>query len=262
MATNTQQKAFIMQIAPLIVKYARENGYKNASAIIAQACLESGYGLSSLAAKYHNYFGLKCGSLWKGASVNMRTMEEYTTGVLTSIKDNFRAYPDMESGVKGYFQFVSAARYKALKSCADPESYLKAIKSAGYATSSKYVQNNLRVVWAHNLTEWDQALSGGNVPTSDTGIGQASNCPEYKVGGIYTCQVELNVRDGASTGSRKKNHSELTANAKANDRDKDGAIDKYTKVKALEIKKDGSDVWIRIPSGWIAAYYKGNRYVE
>jgi pilin isopeptide linkage protein len=32
--------------------------------------------------------------------------------------------------------------------------------------------------------------------------------------------------------------------------------------KALEIKKDGSDVWIRIPSGWIAAYYKGNRYVE
>ena len=262
MATATQQKAFIMQIAPLIVKYAKGRGYKNASAAIAQACLESGYGMSSLAAKYHNYFGLKCGSSWKGASVNMRTMEEYQTGVLTSIKDNFRAYPDMEQGAKGYYDFIAYSRYKACKDCTDPESYLKAIKAAGYATSSTYVQNNLRVVWAHNLTEWDKYLEGGSMPTADTGIGQASNAPEYKVGGIYTCKVELNVRTGASTGSRKKTHAELTADAKKNDKDLDGAIDRYTKVTCLEIKKDGSDIWIRIPSGWIAGYYKGNRYVE
>lgn len=261
MATATQQKAFIMQIAPLIVKYAKANGYKCASAAIAQACLESGYGLSSLAAKYHNYFGLKCGSAWKGASVNMRTMEEYKTGVLTAIKDNFRAYANMEEGVKGYYDFIAYSRYKAVKGCADPESYLKAIKAAGYATSSTYVQNNLRVVWAHNLTEWDAALNGGNMPTSDTGVGQASNAPEYEIGKIYTCQVELNVRTGAGTGGRKKTHAELTADAKRNDKDKDGAIDRYTKVTVLEIQKDGSDIWIRIPSGWIAGYWKGNRYV-
>ena len=73
MATKAEQAAFIGKIAPLIVKYAAERGYKCVSAAIAQACLESGYGLSKLAAGYHNYFGLKCGGSWKGASVNMRT---------------------------------------------------------------------------------------------------------------------------------------------------------------------------------------------
>lgn len=48
-ATREQQAAFIEKIAPLIVKYAAERGYKNVSAAIAQACLESGYGLSRLA---------------------------------------------------------------------------------------------------------------------------------------------------------------------------------------------------------------------
>ena len=71
----------------------------------------------------------------------------------------------------------------------------------------------------------------------------------------------MNVRTGAGTGSRKKTHAELTADAKRNDKDKDGAIDRYTKVTVLDIQKDGSDIWIRIPSGWIAGYWKGNRYV-
>lgn len=42
MATKAEQAAFIGKIAPLIVKYAAERGYKCVSAAIAQACLESG----------------------------------------------------------------------------------------------------------------------------------------------------------------------------------------------------------------------------
>lgn len=264
MATQAQQKEFINQIAPLIVKYAKKNGYKCASGAIAQACLESGYGLSSLAAKYHNYFGLKCGGSWKGASVNMRTMEEYTVGTLTAISDNFRAYKDMETGVAGYYDFIAYSRYKAVKNQTTPEAYLTAIKAAGYATSSTYVNNNMRVVMAHNLTAWDAVLNG----TSDTaaavaaaGAGQADPAVSFTAGKIYTSNVELNVRTDAGMWSRKKTHAELTANEKLNDKDKDGAIDKGTKVTCQEVKRDGSDVWIRIPSGWIAAYYQGNRYV-
>lgn len=157
-ATREQQAAFIEKIAPLIVKYAAERGYKNVSAAIAQACLESGYGLSRLAWQYHNYFGLKCGKSWTGAFANMRTNEEYTPGILTQIADNFRAYDDIESGVRGYYDFLEYPRYKAVRQQDTPEEYLKELKAASYATSSGYVENNMNVVRAHNLTEWDERL--------------------------------------------------------------------------------------------------------
>lgn len=154
-----EQAAFIGKIAPLIVKYAAERGYKCVSAAIAQACLESRYGMSGLAA-YHNYFGIKCGGSWKGTSVNMQTMEEYTPGVKMPIKDDFRAYSDMETGVRGYFELLDYPRYKAVRQQETPEAYLTEIKAAKYATSSAYVANNMNVVRAHDLTEWDKRLTG------------------------------------------------------------------------------------------------------
>lgn len=260
MATKAQQTAFINAIAPLMVKHAKQRGYKCVSGAIAQACLESGWGLSSLAAKYHNYFGLKCGGSWTGASVNMKTMEEYTVGTMTAIRDNFRAYSNMDEGVKGYYDFLNYTRYSKVKNQTTPEAYLNEIKAAGYATSSTYVKSNMSVVNMYNLKAWDAALSGGEVPVQTTA--KDEKIPEFKVGKTYVLNVELNVRTGAGTGSKKKTHSELTANARANDRDKDGALDAGTKVTCQEVVIDGSDVWIRIPSGWIAAFYKGNKYVK
>lgn len=146
---------FIEKIAPIIVKVAKERGYKFPSAIIAQACLESGYGKSLLASKYHNYFGLKCGSYWKGKSVNMWTKEEYHIGTMTDIKDNFRVYNDMEDGVKGYFNFISTTRYKNLKEATSPKDYLAKIKYDGYATASNYVVANMSVIEQYNLTRYD-----------------------------------------------------------------------------------------------------------
>ena len=90
-----EKQEFIKKIAALVQKYAGLYGITVHSPIIAQAILESGWGESKLAATYHNYFGLKCGTAWKGKSVNMATKEEYTAGTLTTIKDNFRVYDSM-----------------------------------------------------------------------------------------------------------------------------------------------------------------------
>lgn len=155
MATAKQIKNFIAEIAPYIVAYAKKYGYSVASPIIAQACIESAYGTSKLASIYHNYFGMKCGSSWKGASVNMATKEEYTVGTLTDIRANFRAYESMDAGVKGYFDFISAKRYANLKTATTAEQYLEMIKADGYATSSTYVKTNMVVVDKYNLKEWD-----------------------------------------------------------------------------------------------------------
>lgn len=146
---------FIDQIAVYVKKYAAIFGICVHSPIIAQAILESGWGKSKLAATYHNYFGLKCGTKWTGKSVNMNTQEEYEPGVLTTIADNFRVFDSMEEGVKGYFEFIQLSRYQNLKGITDPKTYLETIKVDGYATSSAYVQNNMNLVEQYELTKYD-----------------------------------------------------------------------------------------------------------
>lgn len=155
MPNNAQCKKFIAEIAPLIQKEAKVRGYKVCSPIIAQACIESRYGDSTLGSKYHNYFGMKCGKNWEGASVNLSTKEEYTVGTLTTIKDNFRVYNNMNDGVEGYFDFISSTRYSNLKSAITPKQYLEMIKADGYATSSTYVNTNMNCITKWNLDKYD-----------------------------------------------------------------------------------------------------------
>ena len=80
MESSAQAKAFINEIAYIIQEEAKARGYKVCSPIIAQACIESAFGTSSLGYRWHNYFGMKCGSSWKGKSVNLSTKEEYVPG--------------------------------------------------------------------------------------------------------------------------------------------------------------------------------------
>lgn len=148
-------KEFIEVIAKYVIKYANDYGIKVHSPIIAQAILESGWGGSTLASKYNNIFGLKCGGSWKGKSVNMATKEEYTVGSLTDIRDNFRVFDSIEDGVKGYFEFINYSRYSNLKGVTNPEEYCRLIKADGYATSSTYVTNLMRVIRDNNLTRFD-----------------------------------------------------------------------------------------------------------
>ena len=149
---------FIEQIADCVDKYAYLYGIEVRSPIIAQAILESGWGKSSLASKYYNYFGMKCGSSWNGKSVNMATKEEYKVGTLTNIRDNFRVYDSMDAGIKGYFDFINTSRYANLKGVKSPEEYVRRIKADGYATSSKYVDNIMRVIRDNKLMRFDDKV--------------------------------------------------------------------------------------------------------
>lgn len=171
---------FISQIAAYVKKYAVSYGILVHSPIIAQAILESGWGASKLAANYHNYFGLKCGTKWTGKSVNLTTQEEYTAGTLTTIKDNFRAYDSMEEGVKGYFEFIQLTRYQNLRGITDPNTYLETIKEDGYATSSTYVQNNMKLVEQYNLTQYDgkEVNNMANRGAASAWLAQYEGCAE------------------------------------------------------------------------------------
>lgn len=240
------QETFIMQIAPIIQKYAKLYGYKVASPIIAQACLESRYGQSGLA-KYHNYFGMKAGKNYSGPSVKMKTKEEYQKGVLTEIYANFRTYPDMDSGVKGYFDFISTNRYANLKTATTAEQYLTFIKLDGYATSNSYVKSCMNVVNKYNLKMYD------------TGVVPAASLSPYQIGQTYTLQSDMYVRQ-TPNGSKIK-YDSLTEDGKKNgkfDDDGNAILNKGTRVTC----KAMSENWMKIPSGWVCAYNSTKTYIK
>lgn len=168
MATQSRIVTFIEKIAPILQKEAKSRGYKVVSPAIAQALQESlssksTSGISQLAEKYHNYHGMKCGQYWLSQgkpSVSLKTGEEYKPGVITQITDYFRVFSNMESGLKGYYDFLDMKRYAAVRNTATPEAYMNAIKSAGYCTSSTYINNCLEKIDKYNLTQYDSFLTG------------------------------------------------------------------------------------------------------
>lgn len=247
MAQSVQN--FISQIAPLIVAEGTKRGYKIFSTVIAQAIIESRHGESGLSTKAHNYFGLKAGSQWikEGKpTITMSTKEEYTVGTLTTIKDAFRKYPDMASGVAGYYDFISTKRYANLKTATTYRQYAEMLKADGYATSSTYINTLCRTVEQNGLAVYDH---GGSVVST-----------QWVIGKTYTTTQDLNVRE--EPDGDKKPFEALTENAKAHamiGTSGEGILKRGTRVTISEIKTIGSCTWLKIPSGWICG--KNSKYI-
>lgn len=155
--TNLQ---FIEAIAGAAIKYAPQFGICVVSPIIAQACLESGYG-TSYKAQYHNYFGMKyrknrldCHSGY----FRDGSQEQKADGTYYPVTDDWYAFESLDAGVKGYFQYTSIPRYDNLKGVTDPHKYLELIREDGYATSLDYVKNVWAVVEKMGLTKYDERV--------------------------------------------------------------------------------------------------------
>lgn len=63
--------------------------------------------------------------------------------------------------------------------------------------------------------------------------------------------VIYQLESGPGTNYRRKRHDELTADGKKHDKDKDGCLDKGTRVTVYEWKNG----WARTPSGWLSGDY-------
>lgn len=128
----------------------------------------------------------------------------------------------------------------------------KKLLEAGYDYSAVQVEVN-KQLGKTGTTASSGAASGESTANKSK--------PTYKVGTTYTLLVDaLRVRTGAGTNYGAKSYSQLTANAKKNAYS-NGCLKKGTKVTCQQVKNVGNDVWMKIPSGWIAAYYGGSKYV-
>lgn len=194
--TKQQAIDFINMIAPLMQAEAKKRGYKNVSCAIAQSVIEGAANTSTLAKKYHNHFGLKCGSAWLKAgkpSISLKTKEEYKVGTLTTINDYFRVYANDTEGVAGYYDFIAASRYANLKTATTYKQYAEMLKADGYATSSTYVNTLCKTVELYNLTVWDNFSNVVVKPTT--------TLSNDKIENIVVVETHLNIRNAPSTGS-------------------------------------------------------------
>jgi len=143
------KETFIKEIAPYAQNIQKEFNILP-SVVIAQACLESGYGKSLLANQGKNIFGTK--GDFKGESVIIQTIE-YVNDVPVQVWNKFRKYPSWEESLRDlanlYVKGTSWNRslYTSVIGEKDYKKALKAIIDAGYASDPKYTEKLVNLVY-------------------------------------------------------------------------------------------------------------------
>ena len=69
------------------------------SLTIAQAILESNWGKSLLSQKAFNFFGMKAGTGWQGATYNSKTQEQTKAGQAFTVKCRFLYFQTIQFAV-------------------------------------------------------------------------------------------------------------------------------------------------------------------
>jgi len=146
---DAQRRRFIEEMQPHAEMAARELGVDPRN-VIAQAALETGWGTHLPAdgrGDSHNYFGIKAGSRWTGASVDADTTE-YTAGAAGTERARFRAYGSVAENMEDYVRVLrDNPRYAAaLGTGSDARAFANALQRGGYATDPDYASKLLSVV--------------------------------------------------------------------------------------------------------------------
>ncbi|MDE5946155.1 MAG: glucosaminidase domain-containing protein [Oscillospiraceae bacterium] len=128
------------------------------SMTIAQAILESSWGSCYLAQNY-NFFGMKAGGSYSGNTVTVTTNEE-VNGEYITVNCTFRAYDSFESGIEGYYIFITGnSRYSNLIWETDYRTACYKIKEDGWATDSSYSEKLINIIETYDLTRFDNVIS-------------------------------------------------------------------------------------------------------
>ena len=167
------ENEYLEQIIEPARKACRRYGYLP-SVLIAQACLENGYGIPSYwdnpeiecLMKYNNMVGIKTEllnkswvdvglSVWPGSSITKNTPEQYGDKIVT-IRDSFRIYDNPEQSFADFLCFLKyASNYgpggtpkygKEILDMKDPVSLIWGVSARGYATGQTYAPHVLSII--------------------------------------------------------------------------------------------------------------------
>ena len=145
---KSPQEKYIERFASLAVEEMYRSGVP-ASITLAQGLLESRYGLSDLAAKGNNHFGIKCHNNWEGGRMYH---DDDAKG------ECFRKYDSPEQSYRDHSDFLRYRdRYKFLfdYDVTDYKAWAHGLKKAGYATDPAYPSKLIRLIEEYKLHEYD-----------------------------------------------------------------------------------------------------------
>ena len=145
---DTPQERYVKKYAQMAVQEMIRSGVP-ASITLAQGMLESGNGLSKLATKGNNHFGIKCHKGWEGKS--MRQDDD-------ARNECFRVYPSVADSYKDHSDFLRYRdRYKFLFDLerTDYKGWAYGLKKAGYATDPNYPAKLIKYIEDYNLSRFD-----------------------------------------------------------------------------------------------------------
>ena len=172
---ETEAERWIALLTPDAMAVCHKNRLL-ASVMLAQACLETGFGKTDLAQR-HNIFGMKADlingtwkqwSTWNGKVYEKYSPEEYG-GVVRQVKSAFRVYDSYRQCMEDYAAFLLHVRndkglkYACIDGWTDPAKVIHRIRIGtgtdahpeGYATDSGYEVKVLNLIKKYNLTQYD-----------------------------------------------------------------------------------------------------------
>ncbi len=144
---GSPQNKYIERYAALAVAEMYRSGVP-ASITLAQGLLESRYGLSELAVKGNNHFGIKCHN-WTGGKMYH---DDDRRG------ECFRVYTSPEESFRDHSDFLRYRdRYKFLFDLepTDYEAWAHGLKKAGYATDPAYPKKLIKLIEDYKLHQYD-----------------------------------------------------------------------------------------------------------
>jgi LysM repeat protein len=146
------KKEYVTKFKDIAIAQMKKSGVP-ASIILGQACLESGYGKSSLTKDGKNHFGIKCHSSWKGEKV-------YFDDDLAG--ECFRKYKNDEESFTDHSDFLRYNKRYAFLFDLEPTDYkawAHGLKKAGYATNPKYAEALIKIIEDNKLYLYDKGVN-------------------------------------------------------------------------------------------------------
>lgn len=256
MKWNSRYQAYIDQYKDLAIAEMLKYDIP-ASITLAQGLLESGAGMSELARKGNNHFGIKCHD-WGGATTYHDDDEE---------QECFRKYRDVYESYEDHSRFLARQpRYRSLFRLkrTDYKGWARGLKKCGYATSPTYANKLIGIIELYKLHKYDKATKYDRFMVSRSevkGIAPGTNLHQIH---IYNKNYYLIARAGDTFKSIAKEVGiSYKKIAKYNERDKNDTLNPgevvYLKKKQKKADKAYKNRPHRVKAGEsmysIAQYY-------
>lgn len=169
---------FIKKLAPGAQKVYKKYNVL-ASLVIAQGCLESGFGSSGLSQQANNLFGVK--GTYNGKYVLMWTSEQDKKGNVTRIQAKFRKYPSYAESLADLGSlYTRLSRYKDVVGEKDYKKATAAVSKAGYATDINYATKLNSIIFTYKLTQYDTFDDVPDEPEPETPTKPSYPSKEYQ----------------------------------------------------------------------------------